>query len=157
MNIYEVKSRTSHLIAELTEVWEASVKATHLFLSAPEIDNIKSYIPTALAEIAHLIIAKNDNGHAIAFMGINGCKLEMLFLAPDYCKQGLGKRLLLYGIEHHQINEVTVNEQNPLAQGFYEHMGFRTYKRIEHDEQGAPYPLLYMRRQHLSCRTSPLF
>ncbi|MBO5245287.1 MAG: GNAT family N-acetyltransferase [Selenomonadales bacterium] len=49
-------------------------------------------------------------------------------------------------MEHHQINEVTVNEQNPLAQGFYEHMGFRTYKRIEHDEQGAPYPLLYMKR-----------
>ena len=146
MNIYEVKSRTSHLIAELTEVWEASVKATHLFLSAPEIDNIKSYVPTALAEIPHLIIAENDDGHAIAFMGINGCKLEMLFLAPEHRGQGLGKRLLLYGIEHHQINEVTVNEQNPPAYGFYEHMGFRTYKRTDLDEQGAPYPLLYMKR-----------
>ena len=40
---------------------------------------------------------------------------------------------------------VAVNEQNPLAKGFYEHMGFEVYKRTECDEQGNPYPLLYMR------------
>ena len=146
MHIYEVTTRSAELITTLTAVWEASVKATHLFLSPPEIDSIKSYVPTALTEIPHLIIAENDDGHAIAFMGIGDRKLEMLFLAPDYRGQGLGKRLLLYGIEHHQINEVTVNEQNPLAHGFYEHMGFRTYKRTDCDEQGAPYPLLYMNR-----------
>ena len=33
----------------------------------------------------------------------------------------------------------------PLAKGFYEHMGFQVYKRTELDEQGNPYPLLYMR------------
>ena len=146
MHIYEVTTRSAELIEELTAVWEASVKATHLFFSPPEIDSIKSYVPAALTEIPHLIIAENDDGHAIAFMGIGDRKLEMLFLVPDYRGQGLGKRLLLYGIEHHQINEVTVNEQNPLAHGFYEHMGFRTYKRTDCDEQGAPYPLLYMRR-----------
>lgn len=37
-----------------------------------------------------------------------------------------------------------MNEQNPQARGFYEHMGFRVYKRTDHDEQGNPYPLLYM-------------
>ena len=146
MRIYETIDRPPHLIEELTTVWESSVKATHHFLSPPEIDNIKSYVPVALAEIAHLIIAEDDDGHAIAFMGVDDRKLEMLFLAPDYRGQGLGKHLLLYGIEHYQINEVTVNEQNPLAQGFYEHMGFHTYKRTDCDEQGAPYPLLYMNR-----------
>lgn len=38
-----------------------------------------------------------------------------------------------------------MNEQNPDAVGFYEHLGFRTYKRTELDEEGRPYPLLYMR------------
>ena len=33
----------------------------------------------------------------------------------------------------------------PLAKGFYENMGFQVYKRTELDEQGNPYPLLYMR------------
>ena len=39
-----------------------------------------------------------------------------------------------------------VNEQNPQAVGFYEHLGFQTYKRTECDEEGNPYPLLYMKR-----------
>lgn len=59
---------------------------------------------------------------------------------------GIGRRLLEYGAEHYGIREVTVNEQNPQAVGFYEHMGFVTYKRTDRDEQGGPYPLLYMRR-----------
>ena len=59
---------------------------------------------------------------------------------------GLGRRLLEYGAERYGIQEVTVNEQNPQAVGFYEHMGFVTYKRTDRDEQGGPYSLLYMRR-----------
>ena len=42
---------------------------------------------------------------------------------------------------------VTVNEQNPLAIGFYKHLGFRTYMRTDLDEEGNPYPLLYMSLQ----------
>ena len=34
----------------------------------------------------------------------------------------------------------------PQAVGFYEHMGFRAYKRSQTDEQGGPYPILYMKR-----------
>lgn len=52
---------------------------------------------------------------------------------------GIGRRLLEYGAEHYGIREVTVNEQNPQAVGFYEHMGFVTYKRTDRDEQGGPY------------------
>lgn len=29
--------------------------------------------------------------------------------------------------------------------GFYEHIGFETYKRTDYDEEGNPYPLLYMK------------
>ena len=54
--------------------------------------------------------------------------------------------MLQYGIETYGITELTVNEQNPQAVGFYEHMGFETYKRTELDEEGDPYPLLYMKR-----------
>ena len=47
---------------------------------------------------------------------------------------GIGRRLLEYGAEHYGIREVTVNEQNPQAVGFYEHMGFVTDKRTDRDE-----------------------
>ena len=71
---------------------------------------------------------------------------ELLCLSPEVRGKGLGKQLLQYGIETYNIQELTVNEQNPQAVGFYEHMGFQTYKRTEYDEEGNPYPLLYMRR-----------
>ena len=76
MKILEVADRTPDLINQLLEVWEKSVRATHLFLSDREIKNIKAYVPQ--------------------------------------------------------------------AKGFYEHMCFHVYKRTGLDEQGNPYPLLYM-------------
>ena len=42
-------------------------------------------------------------------------------------------------------NDLAVNEDNPHAKSFYEHMGFKVYQRNELDDQGNPYPVLYMR------------
>ena len=81
----------------------------------------------------------------IAFMGIESEKLEMLFITNNERGKCLGKQLLNYGIENYNVNELIVNEQNPKAKEFYEHMGFKTYKRSEIDEQGNAYPILYMR------------
>ena len=145
MKIIEVKDRTILLIEQLLNVWESSVKATHLFLSESEIENIKKYVPQALKEIPFLIIAENENQIPIGFMGIVEQHLEMLFISPEERGKGLGKELLKYGIKKYSINDLAVNEQNPLAKGFYEHMGFEVYKRTACDEQGNPYPLLYMR------------
>lgn len=145
MKILEVTERTPSLLEQLIIVWERSVKATHLFLSEIEVEEIKTYIPQALNGIANLIIAKDENNCPVAFMGIEEQKLEMLFISPEERGKGLGRKLLQHGIENYAVNELTVNEQNPLAKGFYEHMGFQVYKRTDHDEQGNPYPLLYMK------------
>ena len=59
--------------------------------------------------------------------------------------RSLGRKLFQYGMDRYGVSELAVNEQNPQARGFYEHMGFRVYKRTETDEQGGPYPLLYMK------------
>lgn len=145
MCILEVEERNSDLISKLIAVWEASVRATHLFLSDSEILSIKEYVPQALKSVDKLIIAENDEEKPIAFMGIENETLEMLFITPSERGQGLGKQLLQYGISNYKVNRLTVNEQNPQAKGFYEHMGFHVYKRTDYDEQGNPYPLLYMR------------
>lgn len=145
LKIIEVKDRTQPLIEQLLKVWESSVKATHLFLSEDEIENIKKYVPQALKEIPYLIIIENEDKIPVGFMGIVEQHLEMLFISHEERGKGLGKELLKYGIEEYSVNDLAVNEQNPLAKGFYEHMGFEVYKRTERDEQGDPYPLLYMR------------
>lgn len=144
MKIIEVTGRTPDIIFQLLTVWEDSVRTTHLFLSDDEIKSIKKYIPQALSEIEYLVVAINESDQPIAFMGIANDVLEMLFVLSNERGKGVGKRLISYGIENYDVKKLTVNEQNPQAKGFYEHMGFEVYKRTDLDEQGNPYPLLYM-------------
>lgn len=146
MNLYEVTQREPQLIHQFTAIWEDSVRATHLFLSEAEIQKIKAYVPQALTGVSHLLVAERAPGQPVAFMGLEGPRLEMLFLSPAERGAGLGRQLLEYGILHYDLQELTVNEQNPQAVGFYQHMGFETYRRTDCDEQGGPYPLLYMKR-----------
>lgn len=146
MNLYEVTQGEPQLIHQFTAIWEDSVRASHLFLSEAEIQEIKAYVPQALTGVSHLLVAERAQGQPVAFMGIEGPRLEMLFLSPAERGAGLGRQLLEYGIRHYHLQELTVNEQNPQAVGFYQHMGFETYRRTDCDEQGGPYPLLYMKR-----------
>lgn len=145
MKIYELQDRKP-VLEVLLNIWEASVRATHHFLSDAEVLQIKEYVPQALMAVNHLMIAENDAGEPIAFMGTENSRLEMLFITPAERGKGIGKQLIQYGIENYGIEEVTVNEQNPQAVGFYEHLGFVTYKRTALDEEGNPYPLLYIKR-----------
>ena len=144
MKIYPVDRRTPRVVTKLLEVWEGSVRATHKFLSSEEVDQIKEYVPRAIDGVEHLVLAEEEN-RIMAFMGVENRRLEMLFVAADERAKGIGKQLIQYGIRQYGMEEVTVNEQNPQAVGFYEHMGFATYKRTERDEEGNPYLLLYMR------------
>ena len=130
MRIVELESRTPECLDRLLEVWERSVRATHTFLSGGEVETIKAYVPQALREVPRLIVGEDERGVPIGFLGADGQRLEMLFQ---------------HGMDRYGLRELAVNEQNPQARGFYERMGFRVYRRTETDEQGGPYPLLYMR------------
>ncbi|MBM6815872.1 GNAT family N-acetyltransferase [Olsenella uli] len=144
VEIRPVTDRTPELVERLVAVWERSVRATHAFLSDAEVAAIKPFVPQALAGVGALFVAEKD-GVPVGFMGVEDGRLEMLFLDPDARGRGLGRTLLTYGIERLGVTELTVNEQNPQAVGFYEHMGFSTYRRTDLDEEGRPYPLLSMR------------
>ena len=138
-----VANRTQDLIVELTQLWEASVRATHHFLSEMDICEIREFVPVALANIPHLLVA-NEYDKPIAFMGVDGCAIEMLFVDPSRRGVGIGRMLIKHSIEHYGIETVSVNEQNSEAVGFYQHMGFVVFKRTDLDEQGRPFPILYM-------------
>lgn len=139
------EERDETLIKELLNVWENSVRVTHKFLSNEEIEKIKEFVPQALSDISHLIVETDENKIPIAFMGIEKQKLEMLFITSECRGMGIGKKMLLHGIEDYGVKNLAVNEDNPQAKGFYEHMGFKVYQRNELDDQGKPYPVLYMR------------
>ena len=144
MNIIVITNRTDSLTEQLLEVWESAVRQTHTFLSESEIERIKGYVPDAIGNVAHLLVSMDDSEKPVAFLGLEGSRIEMLFVDASHRGRGIGKQLVAFAIENYAASEVGVNEQNPLAIGFYEHMGFKTYKRTDFDEEGNPYPLLYM-------------
>lgn len=136
--------RTDILIDALTTLWEASVRATHHFLTEEDIQKITPFVKKGLSGVETLVVAY-DNDRLVAFMGIDTDKIEMLFVSPDCLGKGIGKELAELGIAQYGVRYVDVNEQNPQAAGFYRHIGFEVFERTELDEQGNPFPILKMR------------
>ena len=93
MKIVEAENKSSQLIERLVEVWNSSVRSTHLFLSSDEIDNIRPYVRQALREVPMLIVEEDEHTLPVAFMGIDRKKLEMLFVSNAYRNKGIGKIL----------------------------------------------------------------
>ncbi len=128
---------------EITEIWEASVRATHTFLTEEDITYFKPLVRNEYLKLVNLFLLRDD--HRIAgFVGTHEDKIEMLFLDPERIGQGLGRRLCEFAIHKLKADKVDVNEQNPGAVAFYEHMGFRTIGRSPLDPQGKPFPILHM-------------
>ena len=87
IEIVEIKNLTPTLSEKLLGVWQSSVEATHAFLSQKEIQNIGRYVPSALGGVPRLIVAEYE-GAPVAFAGVAGRKLEMLFVAAHYIPDG---------------------------------------------------------------------
>ena len=138
MTIGEVRERTPELVAQLTAVWESSARATHTFLSEQELMEIKKEVPGALRGIGRLFTAEDADGVPAAFMGVEGPSLEMLFVSADARGSGMGGALLRYGVERCGVRTLAVNEQNPQARGFYEHMGCAAVGARSWTNRGGP-------------------
>lgn len=129
---------------QIVAVWEASVRATHHFVSEADIKVFKPLVEDGVRHIAHLACVRAAGGEVVGFIGVAGRKIEMLFIHPAWRGMGIGRRLLLCAVKSLGANMVDVNEQNEQAVGFYDHMGFTVKGRSEFDSTGKPYPILHM-------------
>ncbi len=134
--------------ARVVEVWEASVRATHAFVTESDIAVIRPLVCDGLPDVPHLLCVRERGGQVAGFMGVEDGKIEMLFVHPAWRGQGIGRRLLSYAVTRLGATELDVNEQNPQAIGFYRRMGFEVVGRSAVDSIGKPYPLLHMRVRH---------
>nr|WP_245678128.1 acetyltransferase [Chondromyces crocatus] len=129
----------------LVEVWEAAVRATHHFLSEEDIAHFRPLVRNEFLQAVSLFAVRDARGVVTGFAGVANGKLEMLFVHPAHHGAGIGRCLVEHAIEAHEVVEVDVNEQNPQAVGFYERLGFSTYRRSPTDGMGKPFPILHMR------------
>ena len=138
-----IKAATEKDYPAIIELWEQSVRATHLFLPEDYLQQIKLLLPSILPAV-HLFINLDENENITGFLGVAERKIEMLFIRPVSMGQGFGKQLTEFAVHELHSDKVDVNEQNSQALGFYQHMGFVVTGRSETDGLGKPFPLLLM-------------
>ncbi len=131
--------------AELVEVWEASVRATHDFLTDADIRFLKTLMAKDFLPMVSIAYVPDEQGAIAGFVGVADKKVEMLFIKPQSRGQGVGKTLLRYAVCELKADCVDVNEQNPSALGFYLKQGFEVIGRSSVDGMGKPFPLLHMK------------
>lgn len=137
-------------LPRLLELWEASVRATHQFLTEADVAALvplvrEAFLAEDFLESIAVSCVRLPEDEVVGFSGVSDGKLEMLFLHPAWRRRGLGSRLLRHSIEKQGVDRVDVNEQNEQAVGFYLRMGFEVEGRSELDGQGKPFPLLHLR------------
>ena len=140
----KIESVNTEDFPELLSVWENSVRATHDFITEDDIAFFKPIIIEQAFPNVTLKCIKDEHKAILGFVGVHDSKIEMLFILDAARGEGIGKVLLNYAVEQLAANKVDVNEQNPLAVGFYQHMGFKVASRSPLDDMGKPFPILHM-------------
>lgn len=130
----------------LYEIWHAAVTATHDFVSPEDMVEISKAVREEYLPVADFVVAEDDEGRAVGFMGLTGRNIDALFLHPRAHRQGIGRALVDHAVATAgPVLTVDVNEQNRGAVAFYRHLGFEPVGHSELDDEGRPYPLLHLR------------
>jgi putative acetyltransferase len=134
----------------LVDVWEASVRATHDFLTESDIQFFKPMVLPGLLSLDHLLCARDLEGTLVGFVGVSNGKMEALFVHPTCRRIGVGRRLARHAVVELGATIVDVNEQNHQAVGFYRRLGFEVEGRSAVDSMGKPFPLLHLRKHDVT-------
>lgn len=139
----------------MLELWERSVRATHLFLEEEDVELLRPLVAEELASDAvdWWVLVTDDK--VFGFLGFAHDAIEALFIEPEHHRQGGGRRL----VGHAQslakgALAVDVNEQNEAALRFYEALGFAVVGRSPTDAGGRLFPIVHMRRPPLARSNS---
>lgn len=153
---FRKSERSTAVINELLNLWERSVLHTHTFLKTDSIDDFRPYVRKALKSVNHLYVAYHRY-KSVAFMGIEGENIEMLFVDPNCLRQGIGRNMVDIAIGEHQVQYVEVNKQNKAAHRFYKKMRFIDSEYHNEDAYGNPYPIIGMRQEPFLAITDRLY
>ena len=126
-------------------LWERSVRATHDFLTAEDIDGLVPQVQAMDFNSFDVYCAFDENDKMVGILGVAEQKLEMLFLEPAEIGKGIGRQLIQFVMKDLAVDKVDVNEGNTKAIDFYKKFGFKVYDRTPLDDHGNPYPILKMK------------
>lgn len=133
-------------IAAIHQCWRASVDATHGFVAPADIALYEHLLVTLYLPQRPQWLSLSPDGAVQGFIGLDGPKIEALFVHPSWHRKGVGRRLIDHAGSLSRRLMVDVNSQNPGAVDFYAALGFLEVGRSPVDHAGKPYPLIHMAR-----------
>ncbi|MBA2938900.1 acetyltransferase [Paenibacillus sp. CGMCC 1.16610] len=142
---YEIVAYQDKDHDKLVEIWHKAVVHTHTFLTEKDIQFYHDIVKNGALKEVEIWVDMNENTEPAGFIGLDGKKIEMLFVDPKYHGKGIGSRLINHAVKLKGRNlQVDVNEQNEGAYAFYKKIGFDQVGRSELDSSGQPFPLLHL-------------
>ena len=146
--IWHIRPARAAELEALVAIWDRYLRSTHGILTEADINDLRPQVLEALSHDAlELWVLTDQTDVPVGFMGLVDHDIAALFLEPTVRGRGCGRQLVAHA---QQLREksltVDVNEQNPVALGFYEALGFVVVSRSPVDGDGRPFPLLHMRR-----------
>jgi putative acetyltransferase len=142
---------------QLLALWERSVRATHGFLTDPDIVALRPLVAEELAgtAVAWWVLV-SPTVAIIGFLGYTSGTIEGLFIDPDHQRQGAGRLLVAHAQDLAAGPlAVDVNEANEQATRAYQALGFSVVGRSPTDAGGRPFPILHMKRAAPPAPRSP--
>jgi len=140
--MFSIRRAASDDRERLVDIWWQSARATHRFLSTPELEALLPEVRNLRLETLPTWVLCAPDSEAIGFLVMDGRAVDALFILPQWLRRGGGRRLLRHARLIAGPLTVEVNEQNVDAVEFYLAQGFEIVRRTPTDRAGRPYPLL---------------
>ncbi|WP_236096399.1 glutamine-hydrolyzing GMP synthase [Helicobacter sp. MIT 11-5569] len=141
--------KSAQMLDKLMALWEDSARQTHHFLQEKDFPALRQELKVGLQNCQILIARKQSE--ILGFIGVAKNYIEMLFVAPNVFKNGVGKALINQALKQFFKNapiiKVDCNEQNPQALGFYQHLGFEVIAKSPKDSAGRDFPIVHLEVQ----------
>jgi len=120
-------------IDEILEVWFQASSMAHPFLDEEfmgmEKRNIRDvYMPNTDTWVFE------DRDMIIGFISMMGNEVGAIFVRPDYHGRGVGRQLMDFVADFHEVMEVEVFERNVVGRAFYDKYGFEFVEELIHKE-----------------------
>src|SRR5262249_49596158 len=74
----------------LLGIWLRSVRATHTFLTEEDIQAFLPIVRDVALPNLELWVLETDSGKPMGFLGMDGSRIEALFLSPEFLRRGGG-------------------------------------------------------------------
>ncbi|HEX8191603.1 MAG TPA: acetyltransferase [Allosphingosinicella sp.] len=129
----------------LHDIWAGAVRATHGFLAEEDFHFYSALVRDEMLPAGSFWVAADGDDRAVAWMDLQGDKLEALFVDPACHRRGAGKALMAHAARLSPVIELHANEQSGAVE-YYRRLGFEEVSRSEVDGAGRPYPLVTMRK-----------